>query len=129
MLVLEGIGDNIPAQARKNRCGYTKLYDRSARRVIYCTVGKTWVARLIGIAPNGYFEREFLRPKKDYKGANGTGSRGVLLSYELYDGAVYEVNELLSWNREDRYFVRAVKGAIERLSALEARNTVRGVAP
>lgn len=50
-----------------------------------------WAARLHGVADDGGFVREFLRPHVDYRDANSTGTRGIWYRWVLSPGPVYEV--------------------------------------
>lgn len=73
---------------------------------------RPWVARIEGRDPRHGFARTFLEGLTDYRDANGAGSRGVFLTFVLYAGHLYEVNELQSWTRTRRYFCEVVNGAI-----------------
>jgi hypothetical protein len=76
---------------------------------------KAWVARILGTDLKFAFQREFLRGKKDYAEANGTGSRGVYWWYELPEGDIYEVSAPQSWSRADRYFALSTRGQLVRM--------------
>lgn len=66
---------------------------------------RPWVARITGRDARFGLRREFVRGVKDYSRANSVGSRGVYRYFFLASG-VYEVNELQSWSRSRRYFLR-----------------------
>ena len=83
---------------------------------------RPWVAEIVGTDPRFGFKREFVCGFKDYNGSNSCGSRGVMAMYLLEEGAIYEVNELLSWKRSRRYFVCFDQnGVAEELTADEVR--------
>lgn len=71
-------------------------------------VGDPWVAEITG-RRRGYggFERDFLRPKRDYTNANSKGTRGVRCHWTLAVNRVYEAHCPESWNRSRRVFLRA----------------------
>ena len=66
---------------------------------------KSWVAR-VAFGPKGVLERSFLNfAKRDYSGANGCGSRGVIRLYVLEENTVYEVQEPQGWKHAHRRFM------------------------
>ncbi len=81
---------------------------------------RPWVARIAGLhIGHGTFKREFVRGHKDYRRANGIGSRGVMMWYTLEPG-IYEVNEQVSWRRWERYFLRVdEQGSMHRIEREE----------
>lgn len=115
---LEAIGDN-----------YTRL-DKVIRRLgripdahkghVLDKNRRPWVARIRGLSEKYGLDREFLSGLRDYRGSNGTGSRGIMITYVLHSGHVYEVRELLSWSSERRYFCHVVDGHIVELSQEDA---------
>jgi hypothetical protein len=115
VLALEAIGDNIKRiyrerpemlqrRGRERWLGYA--LDRSRR---------PWVAEVVGKESNGQLRRIFLRGQKDYRDSNGTGSRGVILYFHLRPGKIYEVNQLLTWEKSRRYFCRVENGRLVEL--------------
>lgn len=80
---------------------------------------RPWVARIAGIDGSG-FKREFVNGNRDYLGANGTGSRGIMVWWFLEDG-LYEVQAVPRWNRRERYFMVIEYGQHRRVSVPEAR--------
>ena len=64
-----------------------------------------WVARILGPDPRYGLKREFVRGDKWFGEASANWNRGVYLHYDLADG-IYEVHELVSWQRARRYFIR-----------------------
>lgn len=58
--------------------------------------------------------RRGLTCQKDYSGANGIGSRGVMALYLLVPGRLYRVAEPLSWSRADRYYCCVEGGELRR---------------
>ena len=96
VLSIEAIGDDLPGCHR------------------------AWVAEISIDLDTGRLERRFVRGMRDYRDANGTGSRGVIIYYWLREGLLYEVNSPKSWRRCDRYYCRAENGDVVRLSPTEA---------
>lgn len=80
---------------------------------------RPWVARIEGRDRRHGLARSFLDGRTDYRDANGHGSRGVFLTYVLYEGHVYEVHELQSWTRTRRYFCRVERGKIVEMAPAE----------
>lgn len=115
-LRLEAIGDNHARQlhglARSlRRLGLTS----SEKESLMPDVRRPWVARITGLDSRYGLAREFVRGTRDYSEANSVGSRGLYLYYALADG-IYEVRELISWQRDRRYFVRSEAGDIIEIS-------------
>lgn len=79
-------------------------YSRSAPSNRHISAVRPWVARIGGLCPQYEFVRQFADGHKDYREANGTGSRGVWVYYELPPG-LYEVQEPQQ-RRHRRYFAR-----------------------
>ena len=118
VLKLEAIGDNVTYEAsmcRKHGVPYR------ARRSIDIP-RRPWVARITGYNSRFGLHREFLTGQRDYTRANGPGSRGIFLYYFLDDG-LYEVNELVTWSRTRRYFLRVERGQAEEITTQEAAET------
>lgn len=80
---------------------------------------RPWVARIVGRDEKHGLAREFLKPLRDWKDSNSSGSRGVRLIFTLHSGRIYEVRELLSWSKERRYFCEAVNGSVVELESTE----------
>ena len=85
---------------------------------------RPWCARLLGLDATYVYQREFLRPRRDYTEANSKGSRGIYLYFNLYEGEVYEVHELVSWSRDRRYFASASAGKVFELDEVEVRRRI-----
>ncbi len=119
---LEAIGDNHNAHGGLARRDLRVVLRQMARvpaeqRLAVLTPGRRpWVARITGLDSRHGLAREFLRPLKDYRDANSTGSRGVWLTFVLRAGALYEVHELLSWQRDRRYFCHVEAGKLVELT-------------
>ena len=64
----------------------------------------SWVAEITGPSEKYGLEREFLRGKYDFSGANSAKTRGVYIEYTLESGHIYEVKSQLSWGSSDRYY-------------------------
>lgn len=63
-----------------------------------------------------------LTSQRDYRHANGKGSRGVMLRFILKSDQLYEVYERISWRRSDTYFVAVSEyGTIYRLKDHEVK--------
>lgn len=115
LLGLEAIGDDAVQYNRLSVMKVRETLGNSFAEHVDARPRRPWVAEIIGRHPTYRYERRFLHGRKDYSRANGVGSRGVYLYYHLEPGRVYEVNELLSWSRSDRYFCQVVGGRVERL--------------
>lgn len=115
-LALEAIGDSINHAYRMHRKHgkpwrpRTKLEANPTRR--------PWVAQIVGLDDCHGLRRDFLRGNRDYREANGIGSRGIMVHYFLDDG-LYEINELLTWVRERRYYLRIRDGQAEEIRLKE----------
>ena len=119
ILRLESIGDNYRAVAR----GFDSAIRRMrsiphAHRLRVIDMASPWVARIVGRDKRYKLARQFLRGLRDYREANKSGSRGVHLYYILPHG-IYEVHELLSWQKERTYFVRSHGGKLTEITDLE----------
>lgn len=65
---------------------------------------KSWVALITLDGAKG-LKRSFLPfAKRDYSGANGSGSRGVMRLYVLEESTVYEVQEPMNWQHAKRWY-------------------------
>lgn len=119
VLKLECIGDNSAALCRLAQ-GILRTAGMEENARLFAPVPGPWVARITGPDPRFGFAREFLRGQKDYSEANSVGSRGVYLYFALPPG-IYEVNDLVSWKRTDRYFCRVEGEKIYRISKEEVK--------
>lgn len=63
-----------------------------------------WVAQIIGTDAQFAYNRQFIKPRKDYRKSNRPGSRGVYLWYTLESSKVYEVKRPVSRQRFERFF-------------------------
>jgi hypothetical protein len=117
-LRLEAIGDNLVRTARAPLHHVLRQLRRvpaEQRRRLLAPGARPWVAHIVGRTSRGGLDRRFLEGLRDYRDANGTGSRGVMLTFILYPQRLYEVNELQSWKRMRRFFCEAVDGKIVEL--------------
>lgn len=120
LLQIEAIGDDSRAYLRAAKGGAVRQTPLRVLRAYQLGGTESWVAELIGLLPRGGISSRRLVPKYDYARANGTGSRGVYLTYLLNDGGVYEVHARVTWKRVDHYYATVRAGAIERISQEEA---------
>lgn len=114
-LKLEWIGENIHHKAKAFRMAGREFVPQ--RRID--VPRRPWVARLLGRCRKHTFQREFVKGLKDFASSNSVGSRGVFLYFHLDDG-LYEVHELVTWDRADRYYLRIINGRATRLRLMEA---------
>lgn len=98
-LTMEAIGDNIAK-------GYAFAGFRE----------RNWVAQILGMDSRGRWIRSYVSGNWDYAGANSVGSRGVMVTYMLAQGLIYEISQPQTWSTTDRYFVRIVDGEVQRLT-------------
>lgn len=111
-LRLEAIGDNLVSTggiARRDIRYVLKKLSRlpfEQRVAALSPARRPWVARLNGLDRSYGFARTFLHGNRDYREANALGSRGIWVTFVLHTGYVYEVQELLSWRDERRFFCR-----------------------
>lgn len=115
-LKLEAIGDHVVYERRMCRRHGVPW---APKRAIEYAVTPPWVARLVGLTERG-FAREFVRGRRDYTEATGTGSRGIWVHYLLDDG-LYEVNEPVAFGKARRYFLLVQGGAARELTMREAK--------
>jgi hypothetical protein len=113
-LKLEAIGDNTARAI----AGWKRLLGDELMGDI--KVDRPWVAKLTGLFASGKFQHDFLRGNKDYTDANSKGSRGVYFWFTLESGDYYEVNDLQTWKRTERYFCKVTEeGEIEIVDEIE----------
>lgn len=79
------------------------------------------VAQVMGSNGKGGWTRAYLHGVRDYAKANGVGSRGVMVGYQLEEGPIYWVASPKTWSSTDRYFLRIVDGAEVRMTEDEVR--------
>ena len=118
LLRIESVGDDIHWRSGRLVAARGTIPHGLRGIAHYLAADRPWVARIKGIDARFGLAREFLASRKDFAGSNGSGSRGVILHYELRPG-LYEVNERVSWRRNERYFVRSLGGRIERVEEEE----------
>lgn len=114
-LRLEAIGDNYVAMSKRPFPHVLRQIGRVPREHLTAVLmpgRRPWVARITGLDDRHGLAREFERGLRDYRQADSTGSRGVWLTFVLRPGTVYEVHELVSWQRERRYFCRVEAGRV-----------------
>lgn len=106
---LEAIGDNHVSYLRHFLKAKPSLFGRRELDAIRFGTKKhvPWIAKIIGVRPDGFLRREFVDGQRDYSQANSVGSRGIYLYYALRPG-LYEINSPETWKRVRRYFVRVV---------------------
>lgn len=103
----------------------TSLLNREIRDglgdvVVGSNPNRPWVAEITGRHPKFKLSRQFLPSNKDLSQANGAFSRGVRRWYILESGKLYEVNEMVSWKKRDRYFCAVTPdGEIRRVGGEE----------
>jgi hypothetical protein len=78
---------------------------------------KQWVARIVGISPRFGFEREFVRPRKDYRNAKRgmSGRAGIGSVFLLEADWVCEFNQWENW-KEKRYFALVTVDGLRHMS-------------
>lgn len=112
ILQLESIADDMVMRGGRLIASGDSVPMHMRRAAKYIAASPVWVARVVGR------RREFLRAKRDYRDADATGARGIMLVYELRDG-VYEVNARTSWCTNRRYFVRSSEGRVVEIDRSE----------
>lgn len=113
-LRLEAIGDNyrrLDAAPLKRTLYEVRRRSEHAQRLLDPKM-RPWVAEITGLHRIRGLERSFLNGMRDYRDANSSGSRGVYLTFVLYEGRIYEVQEVLSWSRKRRYLCRVEQGRV-----------------
>lgn len=82
---------------------------------------KPWVAELTGWNPSYGYDRDFLRAKADYSGANSRETRGVQFTWTLQLDRVYEAWWMRSWSDHQRAYLRVTpEGDVRRIGREEA---------
>lgn len=124
MLQLEAIGEDQAVMIRN--------FEGAVSKLMPCASGHRspslfpWVAEIQGIDPTYGFQREFLKCMKDYSGANSKGSRGVIYTFVLYPGVLYEVSCKTSWFGSRRYFCTLVDGSPKEMTREQAEDFFGG---
>lgn len=67
------------------------------------TVGELGEMKRWGVWDITYYEPVEVMGRKDYSRANSSGSRGIMIYYELKSGHRYKVRSPISWKRVDEY--------------------------
>lgn len=125
-LKLEVFGDNTRQ--------HLKLWESVVNEVLpgvgSALIGKypssCWVAEIVGPDAKFGFDRQFVKPRKDYSKANSVGSRGVYNWYVIESGRYYEVKEQTSWRRGDRYFIKVTEnGDVQRVAKSEVEQWLK----
>lgn len=80
---------------------------------------RNWVAQIFGSDGRGGWVRSFVSGNRDYSSANSKGSRGIMVSYLLEQGPIYEIKAPLTWSSSDRYFARIMDNTLSRMTADE----------
>lgn len=116
---IELIGDDHRHRASTGRWTDGKIGHSLTRalkeQARYEAKPKAWVAMIVGLDPKYAVIREFMRGKRDYAEASGTGARGVYRWFELPEGEIYEISAPQSWKHADRYFALSTRGTLLRM--------------
>jgi len=121
VIKLEAIGDNHTSYLRHFLKTNPPLFGKRELDAIRFGTKRhvPWIAKIIGVRPDGFLRREFVEGQRDYRDANSVGSRGIYIYYALQPG-IYEINSPETWKRVDRYFLRVIDDkAAERINKLE----------
>lgn len=117
---LECIGDDQVAKSRLWQGVLREVgVSNHARSLLDWKPRQPWIAEIVGIDSRFGLQRIFLQGAKDYSHGNSIGSRGIYKFYSLEEGKIYEVNELQTWRRSERYFCRFTNGRMEKLAKNE----------
>lgn len=88
---------------------------------VYGTRPRHWITQIFGCDGRGRWIGAKLYGARDYSSANSIGSRGVMVTYLLDEGPIYQVCSPQSWTRADTYFCRILDGQCVRMSDDEVR--------
>lgn len=88
---------------------------------------RPWVAEIIGVHPKYKFNRSFLRYNISYEEAESQGDRGVYFFYELSNDKIYEVHDLVSRKRVDRYFCKVESGSLVKITEDEVVECLKSI--
>lgn len=109
-----------PGEERK-LCQFGMLRDMQRRN-------RPWVAELTGLCPTRGLQRRFLKPHRDYMGANSRGSRGVWCYWTLDAGHLYETRYRSTWDRHHhRYLMVTADGEIADVTEEEVHTWLANV--
>lgn len=87
-----------------------------------------WVAQIIGTDVRFGYNRQFIKPRTDYRKSNRPGSRGVYLWYTLESGKFYEVKRPVSRQRFERFFCTVTDaGEIKQIPKTEVDEWLRTI--
>jgi len=123
-LKLEAIGDGTGQLTKLAGDVFRSIGASDVADLYKSSRPRPWVARITGLDAKYGLKREFVRGRKDYRDATSNGNRGVMMHYLLEPG-IYEVQELLSWSKIDRYFARSQDGALTRMTRQEVEQCLR----
>lgn len=119
VLEIELIGENIIKEMK----GWSNFCDNInsglGKKLIGETPSSGWVSEITGFGTKYKYERQFLKPKKDYSRANSAGSRGVYAEYILDEGKIYDVLAPINWKHKERYFCKVEDWKIVRIDEEE----------
>lgn len=104
VVTIEAIGDNIAREFR-----------------FFGAKSRNWVAQIFASNGRGGWVRSFLDGNRDYSLSNSRGSRGIMVSYLLEQGPIYEINAPQTWSCSDRYFARVMDNTLSRMTEDEVR--------
>lgn len=82
---------------------------------------RNWVAQIVGLSANGRWARAYLNGARDYSRANSAGSRGIMVTYLLDPGLIYEVAEPKTWSTRNHWFCRVIGFEIVKMTENEVR--------
>lgn len=123
-LKLEAIGD-ATRQRTRLAAGILREAGFSVASELYQPARPyPWVARITGLHAKYGMARQFIRGRKDYSTASGNGNRGIYLHY-LLDEGIYEIQDVKSWSKVERYFVQSSGGVLERMTKEEVLSCLR----
>lgn len=71
---------------------------------------KPWVAQITGACPRFKLKRKFVTGQADFADSSKNGNRGVMMTFILESGCVYECNYKTSWRGTSRYFCTVTDG-------------------
>jgi len=126
LLKLEAIGHGNAVAINKLK-GMTLLLSHGSMAPLWDGVKnrRQWVAKISGNDDQYKYKREFLKCDYDYEKSNSKGTRGVYAIYILSPLNIYEVNELISWKNNCRYFCHVVDGNLIEIAEEEVLKWVK----
>lgn len=115
----EAIGLTPGEERTQRRAGTLREANRATR---------PRVDELTGVMLSGAFLRRRLRPKADYKRANGKGTRGVWFLWTLECGPVYQARFRTSWTDwHERFLTVSPDGELRDVTEEEVRGCLANV--